>query len=149
MRKRGKRIKHRRDPSVLSRAIASVQPLQADQQLDLGLMYHTAYEAMLTGQATEDDFEALAVASNIAMVLEETRGDGYMQEIQAAQDALMQCKRRGDTLGRWGLDGKGMQDVATFLAIHDEQLKAATQKAVVNALIQARARMSTGQVLEY
>lgn len=149
MRKRGKRIKHRRDPSALSRAIASVQPMQADQQLDLGLMYHSAFEAMLHGTATEDDFEALAVSSNIAMVLEETRGDGYMQEIQAAQDALMQCKRRGDTLGRWGLDGKGMQDVATFLAIHDEQLKAATQKAVVNALMQARARMTKGQVLEY
>jgi hypothetical protein len=149
MRKRGKKIKHKRDAFILSKAIAGVQPLQLNQQIDLGIMYRVAFESMLKGYASEDDFEALAVASNIAMMLEETRKDGYMQEIQDAQDALMQCKRRGDTLGRWGLDGKGMQDVATLLAIHDEQLRTATQKAVVNALMQTRARMSTGQVLEY
>ena len=149
MRKRGKRIKYKRDPSILSRVTVGVKPMEADQQLDLGLIYRTAFQAMLDGTATEDDFEALAVSSNIALVLEEMRDDGYMDEIKAAQDALMQCRRRGEQLGRWGLDGKGMQDVATFLAIHDEQLRTANQKSVVSALVQAKQRMTLGQTLEY
>lgn len=148
MRKRGKRIKHKRDTSILTKVITGVQPMKADQQLDLGLTYRMAYQAMLTGNATEDDFEALAVASNIGLVLEEMRNDGYMDVIKDAQEALMQCRRRGEQLGRWGLDGHGIQAVSTFLDVHDEQLRTSSQKGVVNALDQARRRMTAGQTLE-
>jgi len=131
------------------KSFQSLLPLVKDQRRDLGLMYHITYQSIINGAGSYDDFECLAVASNIALILaEKSKNTGYLALIIKAQEALMRCMKRGEELNRWVLDGPGIVAVATMLDIHDEQLAEASKGAVSGALTTAKRRMQDGHTMQ-
>lgn len=113
-------------------------PLSDDQQRDLGLAYHIAFENMLK-RGNEEDWYILASTMNVALVLaEKGYGQEFIPEIKAAMEAMMDCKYRADRTGGWAFDGAGIQAMRVALEIHDQQCALATRaeiKVVLQAII--------------
>lgn len=111
-------------------------PLTDDQQRDLGLAYHIAFENMLK-RGSEEDWYVLAGSLNVALVLAERGyGEEFIPEVKAAMDALMDCKYRADRTRRWAFDGAGIQAMRTALELHDQQCALAT-RAEIKTVLQA------------
>lgn len=133
------------DPAKwLHRAVSSVEkrrdanPLTDDQQRDLGLAYHIAFENMLK-RGSEEDWYILAGTMNVALVLaEKGYGEEFIPEIKTAMDAMMDAKYRADRTKRWAFDGAGIQAMRYALELHDQQCALATRaeiKVVLKAII--------------
>ncbi|MET3232246.1 UNVERIFIED_ORG: hypothetical protein ABIC54_004451 [Burkholderia sp. 1263] len=111
-------------------------PLTDDQQRDLGLAYHIAFENMLK-RGGEEDWYVLAGSLNVALVLaEKGYGEEFIPEIKAAMEALMSAKYRADRTGKWAFDGPGIQAMRTALELHDQQCALAT-RAEIKTVLQA------------
>jgi hypothetical protein len=122
--------------------------LPAAKQVDLALAANLALAEVLRGEGTRDDLDTIAVCANVSLVLSET---GYGPENEAkiidAQEAIMRARMRAKKMtGRIGLDGLGLQALRDLLAIHDQQMAAATTADVTAALLEVRKRMGAGQV---
>ncbi|SDR37370.1 hypothetical protein SAMN05443245_5216 [Paraburkholderia fungorum] len=113
-------------------------PLTDDQQRDLGLAYHIAFENMLK-RGNEEDWYILASTMNVALVLaEKGYGEEFIPEVKAAMEAMMDAKYRADRTGRWAFDGAGIQAMRVALELHDQQCAMATRaeiKVVLQAII--------------
>jgi hypothetical protein len=113
-------------------------PLTDDQQRDLGLAYHIAFENMLK-RGSEEDWYVLAGSLNVALVLaEKGYGEEFIPEVKAAMEALMSAKYRADRTCKWAFDGAGIQAMRAALEIHDQQCALATRaeiKVVLQAII--------------
>lgn len=153
MKKRGARFKTKRDPVAFTRAIRGVYFLDGAQQVDLGMAYRGAYEALKTGHGVEGHFHTLACTANIALVMCE-RGFGaeYLDSAIHAQDAIVRCFARSKGLGKFLLDGDGIVAIAKLMDLHDAQLKIATngdlRRAVDEVYLRINARMADHQVME-
>jgi hypothetical protein len=111
-------------------------PLTDDQQRDLGLAYHIAFENLLK-RGGEEDWYILASTMNVALVLaEQGYGEEYIPEVKAAMESLMDCKYRADRTKRWAFDGDGIQNMRRALELHDQQCAMAT-RAEIRAALQA------------
>jgi hypothetical protein len=113
-------------------------PLTDDQQRDLGLAYHIAFENMLK-RGSEEDWYILAGTLNVALVLaEKGYGEEFIPEVKAAMEALMATKYRADRTKRWAFDGAGIQAMRVAIEVHDQQCAMATRaeiKVVLQAII--------------
>jgi hypothetical protein len=113
-------------------------PLTSDQQRDLGLAYHIAFENMLK-RGSEEDWYILAGTLNVALVLaEKGYGEEFIPEVKAAMEALMATKYRADSTKRWAFDGQGIQAMRRALELHDQQCALATRaeiKVVLKTII--------------
>lgn len=111
-------------------------PLTDDQQRDLGLAYHIAFENMLK-RGSEEDWYILAGTMNVALVLaEKGYGEEFIPEVKAAMEAMMDCKYRADRTKRWAFDGAGIQAMRVALDLHDQQCAMAT-RAEIKVVLQA------------
>jgi hypothetical protein len=111
-------------------------PLSDDQQRDLGLAYHIAFENMLNS-GSEEDWYILAGTMNVALVLaEKGYGEEFILEVKAAMESMMDTKYRADRTGRWAFDGAGIQAMRTALELHDQQCALAT-RAEIKTVLQA------------
>lgn len=137
------------NPGAFASAIIGTQPLCEDQQESLGAAYRCAFQGLRLGAGTEELFNTLACALNIAMVLCESGcGAEFVGRVKAAQDGLMRCKERGENLGKWALDGEAIVSLEAALAVHDAQMEAATQREIREAIAEVRRRVEVGEVLE-
>lgn len=113
-------------------------PLTDDQQRDLGLAYHIAFENMLK-RGNEEDWYILASTMNVALVLaEKGYGEEFIPEVRAAMESMMDAKYRADRTGQWAFDGAGIQAMRVALELHDQQCAMATRaeiKTVLQAII--------------
>jgi hypothetical protein len=140
---KSKKTRRPYDPTrFVSRIISSAEkrrdanPLTDDQQRDLGLAYHIAFENMLK-RGSEEDWYVLAGSLNVALVLaEKGYGEEFIPEVKAAMEALMAAKYRADRTKRWAFDGVGIQAMRTALEIHDQQCALAT-RAEIKTVLQA------------
>lgn len=148
MRKRGKQFAARRNPNALWLAVAGVKPLGEGHQIDLGLSYHVAFESMRKGQGQKGDFHTIACAINIALVLSERGyGSGLIDRVKDAQNGLLRCMERGERTRAWGLDGEAMSAIADALALHDDQIAAATQREIREAIAEVHRRVDNGDTM--
>lgn len=140
---KSKKPRRKYDPTrFVSRIVSSAEkrrdanPLTDDQQRDLGLAYHIAFENMLK-RGSEEDWYVLAGTMNVALVLaEKGYGEEFIPEVKAAMEALMDCKYRADRTKRWAFDGAGIQAMRTALELHDQQCALAT-RAEIKTVLQA------------
>lgn len=140
---KSKKTRRPYDPTrFISRIVSSAEkrrdanPLTGDQQRDLGLAYHIAFENMLK-RGSEEDWYILAGTMNVALVLaEKGYGEEFIPEVKAAMEAMMDCKYRADRTKRWAFDGAGIQAMRTALDIHDQQCALAT-RAEIKTVLQA------------
>jgi hypothetical protein len=121
-------------------------PLTDDQQRDLGLAYHIAFENMLK-RGSEEDWYCIASSLNVALVLAETGyGEEFIPEIKAAMESVMDCKYRADRTGRWAFDGAGIQAMRVAIGIHDQQCALATRAEIKRALQMIVERANAGHM---
>lgn len=109
-------------------------PLTDDQQRDLGLAYHIAFENMLK-RGSEEDWYCIASSMNVALVLaEQGYGEEFIPDIKLAMESLMDVKYRADRTGRWAFDGAGIQAMRRAITLHDQQCALATRAEIKTAL---------------
>lgn len=109
-------------------------PLTDDQQRDLGLAYHIAFENMLK-RGSEEDWYCIASSLNVALVLAERGyGEEFISDIKLAMESVMDVKYRADRTGRWAFDGAGIQAMRIAFEIHDQQCAMATRAEIKAAL---------------
>jgi hypothetical protein len=140
---RSQKPRRKYDPTrFISRIVVNAEkrrdanPLTDDQQRDLGLAYHIAFENLLK-RGCEEDWYVLAGSLNVALVLaEKGYGEEFIPEIKAAMEALMSTKYRADRTGKWAFDGAGIQAMRAALEIHDQQCALAT-RAEIKVVLQA------------
>lgn len=150
MRKRGKGFhnKGRRDPGAWLQAIGMQQPLTQDQRDDLGLAVHLSLERIRTGSGEARDFHTLAAAVNVSLVLcERGIGPEYLDDVIAAQDALLRMLARQRRTGRWGFDGSGYATLARAVELHEAQVGGITRDGARAAMLEVRRRAARGEVL--
>lgn len=148
MRKRGARFKRRLDPTAGMHAIAMQHAMADDQLRDLGMAVHTCIERMRTGHGVELDFHTLAAAVNVSLVLCE-RGIGaeYLDDIKAAQGALLDILARHRKKGQWAFDGPGYVALVRAIEIHEAHLANITRDSARAAMLEVRRRIHRGEVL--
>ena len=123
-------------------------PMADTKQVDLAIQSHLAFESIVCGQGKLHDLEVLASTANVALVLAE-QGYGPECEIKikdAAQAVLRAHTRAGKHSGRIGFDGPGAQAIRDLIDIHTQQLAAASQADVIDALHTVQARIKAGKV---
>lgn len=132
-----------RDPRAW---ITKRSPLAHDQQVDLGLAYHTSLQAMLRGHGTKLAWATIGCSLNIALVLCELGfSAGKIEDIKNAQTALITSRTRADKIGKWGFSGDEARVVMQACNIHDDQLAKATRTNVDAALAEVRRRVQVGE----
>lgn len=147
MRKRSKYRPYRRDPGAWAHAIGMTQPMTDDQITDLGMAVHTSIERLRIGHGIELDWHTLAAAVNVSLVLcERGIGPDYLDDVIAAQHALMRIHQRQRTTGRWAFDGPAYVALARAIELHEAQLRAVTRDGARAAMIEVRRRVDRGEV---
>ena len=96
--------------------------------LDLQLKNRAALEEVRRGLATKADIDVLVGAFNIAEALAlKGLGRDWLEEINAAQDALLELVRRGIERGmRFIMTAKQWEALKLVMDLHEEQLANAT-----------------------
>lgn len=123
----------------------NASPLADDQLTDIGTGYWLALTNLTTGTGSEESWCTLVCALNIGMVLaEQGIGAVYVDAFVAALDGAFRAKQRSK--GTFRLDGDGLQAVRAALEIHDEQVKVAQRRELVQAMQTVRERIDSGNV---
>ena len=105
-------------------ALTSVRPLtKVSEATVLKIKNHDALDAIVKGIATRDHVDALIAAMNIAEAYAlHGKGQDWIPEIRAAQDAVLSMARRGLDKGRFVFSGPELMAVNEAMAVHDQQL---------------------------
>lgn len=140
--------RYTRDPMAMFRVIGRAQSFTQDEQAQLKLPVRLAYESILKGQGTAEDFHTLAAAVNVAMVCAERIDPLVEQACIAGRDALMRVLERHGRLGRWGFDGQGMQEVIRAVEVYEQLTGLLTAGQLEDALKECHQRMRAGDVME-
>ncbi|WP_295851949.1 hypothetical protein [uncultured Xylophilus sp.] len=98
------------------------------------LKTRAAYERLLDGTASTDDFDRVGMALNIAKVRAIAIDETLADLIERAQDAMNACAARYDTRGRFGFDGPGLQVMAAAMEAHEAITDASSPQQMVQAL---------------
>lgn len=125
----------------------NASPLRDDQLSDLGNGYWLAFTNMTQGNASLESWETCVCSLNIALVLAEKvfQGQGEL-EIVEALDGMFKAKLRGEATGKYRLDGDGIQAVKVALTYHDEQMRLAHRKEILDAMETVKRRVEEGNV---
>ena len=142
-RKEGKRI------ALNPRAwVDNMTSIPADDIVKIKLVTRLALDNVRKGLCSEYDWNALAAVVNTQLLLAEAVvGRDALEEIKAAQDALMDAQHRFDAIGRYGFNGRGLMAVTSALELHDQQIDLCTKGEYRRALQGVYQRMNAGEVL--
>ena len=127
----------------------NASPLREDQISDLGRNYWLSFTNLTQGSASFESWENCVGSLNMGLVLAEKVFEGQGEdEMVAALDGLFKAKQRGDKTGRYRLDGDGIQAVRISLEIHDQQMKLAHRREIVDAIATVKQRVEDGNVYQ-
>lgn len=118
------------------------------------LLVRQAYDGMLSGKATEMDFDVLAHAMGVSMLRaidiagEDDFDNAMLPIVKAATNALQRTKDRYLRLHRWGFDGPAIDEVLAGVELYETilqasspaQMAAATDQrvAILEAMVAAK-----------
>ncbi len=132
-----------------SARIEDAHPISDDQVTDLAAAYWLALDAMVRGTSGEEEWSVVTCALNIALVLaEQGIGVEYERDFVAALDGAFRAKIRADEKGSWRFDGDALQAIRAALALHDQQIVAATKAQLRAAMTEVRRRIDDGCVYQ-
>lgn len=147
MRKRGAQFKRRVNPHAMYQALRSVEAIEEQQTVDLGIAYWQAFAAMRGTWAAAEHWHTLAAELNIAMLLSEA---GVMPQalgdFKEAQLAIVTVGKRAERSGKLGFNSVEFSLIKEALQLHDLQLKAATKQQALDAVREAERRQEAGHV---
>jgi len=118
-----------------------------DEQLaDLSIAFRLAYQCMVDGHATEENWAVVVSSLNIALVLSESGyGAEYQTIISDALAGAWRAKQRADKGMSWGFDGDGQQAIKRALSVHEDQIADTPKHALVDAIKEVHLRYTNGQ----
>jgi hypothetical protein len=126
-----------------------MQPMSDGQITDLAVAFRLAFQQMLNGGASEENWCVCVCSLNIAMVLAERGiGEQYIGEINQSLEGAFRAKVRAGRTGAWGFDGDAIQAIKLAYEIHEEQLKLAAKHEIVGALREVHRRADAGNVFK-
>lgn len=128
----------------------AAEHLQADHVDDLALHVIEAMGAVMAGDATDVHVDALAIASNISMLLcERGYGREAMEDVLRGQDAVMGIIARKQRTGRIGVNGQELALLRVLVDTHEQQLRLAPTRAEMReVLAEIKRRQAQGAVLK-
>lgn len=136
------------DPMSMFKTVSKIQPFTPDEQAVLAVPPRLAFEKLKNGHGNQEDFDTLAVAVNVTMVLAEKIDEFAVQSAIAARDAMVRTLERHGRLGRWGFDAGALQDIAIALDVHDQLLALLTPLQITNAAKEVDRRRSIGEYVD-
>ncbi|MFM0608706.1 hypothetical protein PQR05_29670 [Paraburkholderia sediminicola] len=128
---------------------AFVVPLDTQERRDVAITFLVALDRMVKGKANADDLGYLGFMCNTARMLCE-RGfveDG-MDDVIAAQEALMRADERARRGAGLALDGDGIRVVREAYWIHEAQIEVAGRGHLLAAGKEVTRRQLAGDILE-
>jgi hypothetical protein len=136
------------DPMSIFKTFSKIQPFTPDEQAILAVPPRLAFEKLKNGHGTQEDFDTLAIAVNVTMVLSEKIGIFAEQSAIAASNAMIRALERHKRLGRWGFDAVALQDIAIALDVHDQLLALLTPLQITEAAKEVDRRKEDGEFIE-
>ena len=141
------RKKYRPKPIIqnpVAFVVDGMQPADPSLVLTARLKNHGALKALVSGTATQADWQFVCNALNCSVVLAEDLhiGEEYLDEIKAGMLAHALCGRRAKTHGSFGYTGPQLTAVNTAIEIHDEQLATATVRQMESAAAEVKHRLT-------
>lgn len=125
----------------------NASPLADDQITDISGSYWLSLANMKQGTGSMESCAFVGQALNLAMVLaEQGIGREHLDDIVVGLDAVAKANFRGLHRGSYRLDGPGMHAVSFAMEVHDEQLRVAHRKEIVQAIAEVNARIDSGNV---
>ncbi len=125
------------------------RPILDVEQTKLGISYWLAFERMIMGQSSEEDWSVIACSINIALMLSEQGiGNEYEPYLIKALDGIFIAKLRAEKHGVWRFDGEAIGAIREAFEIHDEQIKIATKEEMRNALSEVHKRIKNNHVYQ-
>lgn len=145
-----KAIQRQQAKAHLEAEARKAEPLQFDQVQSICIAARASLNRITQyGEATEQHWCDLAQPVNVSLLLcERGFGEDLIDDIRAAQDALMRAMHRGKRTLRYGLDGPGVMAIQRALDIHDQQIELVTRGEMLDVLMELRRRIDEGNVLE-
>lgn len=124
--------------------VEGMQPADPGLVLMARLKNHSALKALVSGTATQADWQFVCNALNCSVVLAEALHlcEEYLDEIKAGMLAHALCGRRAKTHGSFGYTGEQLTAVNTAIEIHDDQLAMATVKQMESAAAEVQHRLT-------
>ncbi len=138
--------KYRADPWAGLRLLNNARPYDPGDTTARHLQTRAAFERLTDGTASNDDFDRVAMALNIAKVRALEIDAGLADLIEASQDAMTALRKRHDTWGKWDMLAGEKSVIAQALeaaeAVADASSPLQMQRAldVVSAIVIKRAR---------
>jgi hypothetical protein len=111
-------------------AIQGARTATSDQQLKLRLFLHDAMHNLTHGKGSRADWDAVKQALNVsrAMANHKDGGSDYIDEIEVAMKAHLECGRRKLRTGNFGYSAQELQSVNLAIEVHEAQMAAMSRK---------------------
>lgn len=136
------------DPAAWDDAIVRSRETDAGVALDINLKLRTAFDAMRSGQGTEDDYIALACALNVGLMRAERIAPRLEATMLDGQRALLDCAELHQRHGRFGFTGPGLQAIDAALEAYEAIVGASTPNQMQQALHDTVTRMQRGDYIQ-
>lgn len=136
------RKKYRPGAAVAKAQMARIARLPLDKRSDsLYFRMHGAVSSIVGGKGTQADWDDVAAALNVAMVLSEVVYDSeYRSDIFAASIAHARCGSRKLDTGRFGYSGEELKAINLALDVHEAQLANITNAELDRAIAEVKRR---------
>jgi hypothetical protein len=101
----------------------SREPINMEVLMELRIAVLSAVESIAKGNATENDLENLAAASNVAMVLcEHGLGEDHLPDVKAAQQVILGLQKRANAGESLVTTGPGLESLRVLCNLYDTQM---------------------------
>jgi hypothetical protein len=136
-----------KDPIRYVTALVRPAPEAARTKTKIGI--HLAMTNITKGEGTKDDWQEVANALNLSVILAEMGyGQEYVPLIVEAQGSMVMVRDRLKATGKAILRGIEMRAINEALAVHDEQIDLATVKDIERALLAVEKALAQGNFVK-
>lgn len=133
----------------LTYVIGGIKPASEDIRTKCKILSHSAMLALTQGRGTKDDWEKVAEAVNVGLVLcEMGYGLEFKQDLIDAQIAMTLLRDRYRETGKLIFRPEDMVAVNEALSLHDQQIDLASVFDVAKAAVTVERSLSIGNYVK-
>lgn len=104
--------------------IGGLKRIDGEHLTNLNVKNHAALLAIVQGRGTRDDWDLVAGAINMAIVMSECgTGEEYRDALIEGQNALLSCGVRYGKINKFVLTGDELKALNLAMEVHDAQLE--------------------------
>lgn len=146
-RKATKRKHYPADPMTMYRLQGRNSQFTQGEQAQVMIAIRKSFQAMIDRTAGREDFDHLATAVNVALVVGERIDTQVVELCKAGVAAMGRVLERHTKTGQWGLDGPAKVEIADVIEIYEQLMALMTGGQARQAMLEVMRRMKAGQVL--